>query len=108
MIISPIARPSRPSVRFTEFDDPAITSTRNKKKNDERQRIGPGIVEQAAISRSGLNCLKNGTLIAVSNTARCACSDQQHHADDQQRPSTCSPNFCRAVRPRLRFLRTFV
>ena len=32
MIISPIAKPSSPSVRFTAFDEPTSTSIRNPKK----------------------------------------------------------------------------
>ena len=65
MTISPIARPSSPSVRFTAFDDPAITSTMNRKKNTKASGYVHGLSRRLVISRSGWNCLKNGTLIAV-------------------------------------------
>ena len=46
MIISPIARPSRPSVRFTKFEDPAITRTMNRKKNTKASGYVHGFDKQ--------------------------------------------------------------
>ena len=52
MIIGPMARPSRPSVRFTAFEKPTII------------RTAKGIYQTP---RSGVKFLKNGTLRCVSN-----------------------------------------
>ena len=46
MIISPIARPSRPSVRFTAFADAYQDQRQESEKEDERQRIRPRIPQQ--------------------------------------------------------------
>ena len=89
MIISPIASPSSPSVRFTAFDAPAITSTMKREEEDERQRISPGIAAGMRDQQVRTKCLKKWHVhCGVVGSARM--QRQQHHADQPGRSATCS------------------
>ena len=70
-----------------------------------RADMSRGSASRLVISRSGRNCFRNGTLMAVLY-AFFACSISSIMPIDRQ-ASTCIPNFCRAVSPRFCFFRTF-
>ncbi len=94
--IRPIARPSRPSVKFTAFELPTNTRHQEYEKEGRSQRIGERVSEQGIYHKIGRNCLKNGTFIVVEY-APYACTPEAgsaHHKRDQQ----FRANFRRAVK----------
>src|SRR5580692_5066429 len=96
-----MARPSRPSVKFTAFEQPTITSTKNKTNGTYARgqiKLWPKSEE---ITRFGCRRLKNGTLSCVEY-APCVCNETSATPTSKQ-VRICSENFARGVRPR--FLR---
>src|ERR1700726_928041 len=69
----PIARPSSPSVRFTAFEQPTITSTRNKMNGTKASGQMYWCLSSESITKSGCSRLSKGTLNCVEY-APCACN----------------------------------
>ena len=66
----PIARPSSPSVRFTALLEPTITSITNAMNGRKASGHSAGMPTKLSITRSGRNCLKNGTTSRVEYIPR--------------------------------------
>src|ERR1700730_17711693 len=105
MTVHPIARPSRPSVRFTAFDEPAITNATKNKNGKKANGQTYDDVNKERITKSGCTRWKNGKtscveyLLQVANTSK--------PMPQTMLTRICSENFFALVSPRLRCLETF-
>src|SRR5215831_20996218 len=98
MRVQPIARPSNPSVRFTELEEPTITRATNARKG-RYARIQTGVLNNLSISKSGANALKKGTFSLVEYRRALTFIQYRRTTPTPTPVNICSPIFSRAVRP---------
>jgi len=100
-MMHPMASPSSPSVRFTEFVEPISTTITQTTNGTKATNAMPGtVLGQKCHSKSGRHSFTNGTVNRVEKNLNC--SSTTSTMATAAPASACQKSLARAVNPRLR------